>query len=135
MADINSVVIVGRLVRDAELKFTANGSAVTKLSIAVNRRKKSGDSWVDEAAFFDVTIWGKQGEALSKYLTKGKQVGIEGELRQDRWEQEGKSRSKVYISANNVQLLGGIDKGQQSRPVEKEAGLSDEYFQDDPIPF
>ncbi|MDR2740946.1 MAG: single-stranded DNA-binding protein [Treponema sp.] len=111
MADINHVVLVGRLTRDAELKYTAGGQAVCKFSIAINRRRKSGDQWVDEANFFDIVLWGRQGEALNQYLIKGKQVGVDGELRQDRWEQDGQNRSKVEIVANNVQLLGGGGPG------------------------
>ena len=107
MADINTVVLVGRLTRDAELKYTATGQAVTKFSVAVNRRRKSGDQWEDEVNYFDVVLWGRQGEALSQYMQKGKQIGIEGELRQDRWQQDGQNRSKVEIVANNIQLLGG----------------------------
>jgi single-strand DNA-binding protein len=112
-ADINHVVLVGRLTRDAELKYTANGQAVCKFSIAVNRSRKNGDQWVDEASFFDVTLWGRQGEAVNQYLVKGKQVGIDGELRQDRWEQDGQKRSRVDIVANNLQLLGGGAGGGQ----------------------
>ncbi|MDR0374583.1 MAG: single-stranded DNA-binding protein [Treponema sp.] len=107
MADINHVVLVGRLTRDAELKYTANGQAVCKFSIAVNRRKKSGEQWVEEANFFDIVVWGRQGEALNQYLVKGKLIGVDGELRQDRWEQDGQNRSKIEIIANNLQLLGG----------------------------
>ena len=112
MADINRVILVGRLTRDAELRYTGGGMAVCKFSLAINRRKKSGDSWEDEAHFFDVVLFGKQGEAINQYLVKGKQVGIDGELRQNRWEQEGQSRSKVEITAFNVQLLGGGRGGQ-----------------------
>jgi single-strand DNA-binding protein len=111
MADINHVVLVGRLTRDAELKYTAGGQAVCKFSVAVNRRKKSGEQWVDEANFFDIVLWGRQGEALNQYLVKGKLVGVDGELRQDRWEQDGQNRSKVEIVANNLQLLGGSGTG------------------------
>jgi single-strand DNA-binding protein len=107
MADINHVVLVGRLTRDAELKYTASGQAVCKFSVAINRRRKNGDQWVDEANFFDVVLWGRQGEALNQYLVKGKVVGVDGELRQDRWEQDGQNRSKVEIVASNIQLLGG----------------------------
>jgi single-strand DNA-binding protein len=107
MADINQVVLVGRLTRDAELKYTAGGQAVCKFSVAVNRRKKSGEQWVDEANFFDIVLWGRQGESLNQYLVKGKLVGVNGELRQDRWEQDGQNRSKVEIVAANLQLLGG----------------------------
>jgi len=107
MVDLNHVVLIGRLTRDAELKYTANGQAVCKFSIAVNRRRKNGDQWVDEPNFFDIVLWGRQGESLNQYLVKGKMVGVDGELRQDRWEQDGQNRSKVEIVANNLQLLGG----------------------------
>ena len=111
MADINHVVLVGRLTRDAELKYTANGQAVCKFSVAVNRRRKNGDQWEDEANYFDIVLWGRQGEAINQYLLKGKTVGVEGELRQDRWQQDGQNRSKVEIVANNIQLLGGNPGG------------------------
>ena len=107
MADLNHVVLIGRLTRDAELKYTSGGQAVCKFSIAVNRRKKNGDQWEDEASFFDIVVWGRQGESLNQYLVKGKMVGVDGELRQDRWQQDGQNRSKVEIVANYLQLLGG----------------------------
>jgi len=107
MADLNHAVLIGRLTRDAELKYTSSGQAVCKFSIAVNRRKKNGDQWEDEANFFDIVVWGRQGESLHPYLVKGKMVGVDGELRQDRWQQEGQNRSKVEIIANYLQLLGG----------------------------
>ena len=107
MADINRVVIVGRLTRDAELKYTSGGTAVSKLGIAVNKRKKVGEEWVEQASFFDVTLWGKMAEGLNTYLIKGKQIAVEGELEQERWESDGKTHSKVTITASNVQLLGG----------------------------
>ncbi|MDR2471466.1 MAG: single-stranded DNA-binding protein [Treponema sp.] len=111
MIDLNHVVLIGRLTRDAELKYTAGGQAVCKFSIAVNRRKKSGDQWVDEPNFFDIVVWGRQGESINQYLVKGKLVGVDGELRQDRWEQDGQNRSRVEIVAANVQLLGGNPGG------------------------
>jgi single-strand DNA-binding protein len=107
MADLNHVVLIGRLTRDAELKYTASGQAVCKFSIAVNRRRKNGDQWEDEANFFDIVVWGRQGESLNQYLVKGKMVGVDGELRQDRWQQDGQNRSKVEIVATYLQLLGG----------------------------
>ncbi|MDR3130586.1 MAG: single-stranded DNA-binding protein [Treponema sp.] len=116
MADINHVVLVGRLTRDAELKYTPGGQAVCKFSIAINRRRKSGEQWVDEANFFDIVLWGRQGEALNQYLVKGKQIGVDGELRQDKWEQEGQNRSKVEIVANNIQLLGSGSGGAGNGP-------------------
>ena len=111
MADINQVVLVGRLTRDAELKYTSNGQAVCKFSMAVNRRRKNGDQWEDEANYFDIVLWGRQGEALNQYLQKGKTVGVNGELRYDSWQQDGQKRSKVEIVANNIMLLGGGNSG------------------------
>jgi len=111
-SDINKVILIGRLTRDAELSYTQNGYALLKFSIAVNRNRKQGDQWVEEASFFDVTVFGRQGEAIANYMTKGKQVGVEGQLRQDRWEsQDGTRRSKVAIDANSIQLLGGRSVG------------------------
>jgi len=104
--DINSVIIVGRLTRDAETKYTTSGQAICKFSLAVNRSRKVGDKWEDEASFFDIVVFGKRAETLSQRLLKGKQVGIAGELKQDRWQQDGQSRSKIEIVAHNVQLFG-----------------------------
>lgn len=112
--DVNVVVLIGRLTRDCELKFTTNGTAIGRLSIAVNRLKRSGDQREEEVSYFDVTVWGRQAEALSPYLLKGRQVCINGELRQSRWEQEGQSRSKVEVVAFNIQLLGGGGGATQS---------------------
>lgn len=113
MADINRVVLVGRLVRDAEQKYTPGGLAICEFSIAVNNRRKQGEEWVDEAHFFDVTLFGRQGEAIQRYMLKGKQVGIDGRLKQDRWQDKetGQNRSKVGIIADNVMLLGGGSDG------------------------
>jgi single-strand DNA-binding protein len=145
MADINRVILVGRLTRNAELKYTNNGSAVSRFGIAINQRRKKDDQWVDEAHFFDVVVWGKTAESLNQYLLKGKQVGVEGQLRQDRWEQEGQSRSKVEIVATNIQLLGS--GGGSGRPnaggADAHAGGAEgaeagppgpDHFEDD-IPF
>ena len=115
MTDINSVTIVGRLTRDLngsdqrEYAFTPNGQARANISIAVNRSRKQGDQWVEEPHYFDVTIWGKSAENLLPYLKKGTRVGVEGYLKQDRWQDKttGQTRSRVTIVANNIQLLGG----------------------------
>ena len=101
MADVNSVVIVGRLTRDAERR--GNGGPLS-FSIASSRRVKHGEEWSDEASFFEVTYWHK---SLDQYLTKGKQIAVSGALVQEHWEKDGEKRSKVTILADNVQLLGG----------------------------
>ena len=76
MADLSIAVLVGRLTRDAELKYTNSGQAVCHFSVATGSRRKKGDQWVDEASFWDVDLWGKQGESINQYLTKGKLVEI-----------------------------------------------------------
>jgi single-strand DNA-binding protein len=114
VADVNHVILIGRLTRDAELKYTSGGMAVCKFAIAVNKRRKQGEQWVEEANFFDIVLWGRNGESLNQYLIKGKQIAVEGELHQNRWEQDGQSRSKIEIIANNVQLLGGNSGAQGS---------------------
>lgn len=140
MTDINHVVLIGRLTRDAELKYTNTGTAICRLSIAVNRRRKVDDQWTDEASFFDIVIWGKTGEAIAQYLVKGKQIAIDGELRQNKWEQDGQTRSKVEVVANNVQLLGGKSGERQEVPRSSTAGPAPtgetpkDDFEDD-IPF
>jgi single-strand DNA-binding protein len=112
--DINRVIIVGRLTRDAELSYTSSGMALTRLGVAVNRRIKQGDQWVDEANFFDAKLWGKRGESLNQYLSRGQQIAIEGELRQERWEKDGVKNSKVTINISEIQLLGGRSDRQSS---------------------
>jgi single-strand DNA-binding protein len=130
LADINHVVLVGRLVRDAQLKYTNSGLAICEFSIAINNRRKQGDEWVDEPNFFDVTLFGRQGEAIQRYLTQGKQVGVDGQLRQDRWQTpEGQNRSKVGIVANNVMLLGGRDGGGGSGGAAAPRGGDDRHQQ------
>ena len=107
MADLSVAVLVGRLTKNAELRYANSGQAICVFSVATSSRKKKGDQWIDEASFWDVELWGKQGESLNQYLVKGKQVAIEGTMRQDRWEKDGVSRMKVIINAQSVQLLGG----------------------------
>lgn len=114
--DIMRVIGIARLTRDAELKYLGSGTAVLKFSIAVNSRKKQGDEWVDEASFYDCVLYGKGGESVNQYMTKGKQVAIEGRLHQARWESEGQTRSKVEIVIDNVQLLGGKSEGHADAP-------------------
>ena len=133
--DLNCVFIVGRLTRDMEVKYTSGGMAIGKFSLAVNRKKKSGEQWVDEASFFDVTCFGKTAENLSQYMTKGKQVGVDGSLHQDRWQDDsGQARSRVVINADNIQLLGGGTEQTASAPSRKEEPQGNQAFPSD-IPF
>lgn len=102
--DINRVVLVGRLTKDAELKAVGQTS-LAEFSLASSYRIKKGDQWQEATSFFECDLWGRGAEALAKHLVKGKQVAITGELRQDRWEQDGQKRSKVKIVCDEIQLL------------------------------
>lgn len=151
MTDMNHVFLIGRLTRDLgsdERSFAyvgANQQARANISIAVNRSKKEGERWVEEANFFDVTIWGKTAENLKQYLTKGKQIAVDGYLKQDRWQKDGQNFSRVVVIANTVQLLGGKSDGAtpssgmpsaqkfQAKP-NYDAGPSETDFPED-IPF
>lgn len=109
MTDINHVILIGNLTRDVGDGYSvlSNGQAKASISIAVNRSKKSGDQWVDETSYFDITVWGKTAENLKPYFVKGQKIAVEGYLKQDRWEKDGQKFSKVSVVANSVQLLGG----------------------------
>lgn len=134
MADYNHVGLIGRLTKDAELKYTGGGFPVANFSIAVNRRRKNGDQWVDEVSFFEINLFGKSAENLAQYLVKGKQLAVDGELRQDRWEKDGQNRSRVYVVANNIQFLGSPAASQgQSYSAQSNQGAP-ASFQSRPAP-
>ncbi len=110
--NLNRVVITGNLTRDPELRSLSSGTSVCKLRVAVNSRRKdaaSGD-WVDKPNYFDVTVWGAQGENCATYLSKGRPVAIDGRLEWREWEaQDGTKRQSVEIIADSVQFLGSRD--------------------------
>ena len=102
---LNSVNIMGNLTRDPEMKYIPSGKAVCSLSIANNRVYTKNGEKVTEVSYFDVDVWGPAAENCSKYLTKGSGIIVEGRLRQDRWGKEGKTQSRVRITANAVHFL------------------------------
>jgi single-strand DNA-binding protein len=112
-SNINVVVITGNLTRDPELRSTPGGTSVCKMRVAVNsRRKDQSGNWVDKPNYFDVTVWGAQGENCASYLNKGRPVAVEGRLDWREWEdKEGGKRQNVEIIANSVQFLGSRDGG------------------------
>jgi single-strand DNA-binding protein len=113
---INRVVIVGNLTRDPEMRATPSGTSVCQLRVAVNDRVKDQNTgeWGDRANYFDVNVFGGQGERCGQYLTKGRQVAVEGRLRWSEWEtQDGQKRQKVDIVADNVQFIGPREGGAQ----------------------
>lgn len=102
---LNSVNIMGNLTRDPEMKYIPSGKAVCNLSIANNRVYTKNSEKVTEVSYFDVEVWGLAAENCSKYLTKGSGIIVEGRLRQDRWEKDGKTQSRVRITANAIHFL------------------------------
>jgi single-strand DNA-binding protein len=145
--NINRVVITGNLTRDPELRSTPGGTTVCSLRVAVNSRRKDNETgqWVDKPNYFDVTVFGAQGENCGQYLSKGRPVAVEGRLNWREWEaQDGGKRQSVDIIADAVQFLGSRDAPQSNGVVESDVPADTSDFQeagvgsggkDDDIPF
>jgi single-strand DNA-binding protein len=115
VANINRVIITGNLTREPDLRSLPSGMAVCELGVAVNHRRKdqATDQWIEEPNFFNVVVFGAQGENCAQYLSKGRPVAIDGRLRWSSWEDKngGGKRSKVEIVAQTVQFLGSRGDG------------------------
>lgn len=129
MQDFNQVNIIGRLTKDAELK-DANGYQKLDFSIAFSTSKKEGDKYIDESNYLNLTLWGKVAGAIHPYMTKGTQVLVTGELKQDRWEKDGQKFSALKVNVRNVQLLGSRNSATKT----EEPSPSSNLFSED-IPF
>ncbi len=108
MANFNSVVVLGRLTRDPELRYTPQGVPVCSFSLAVSSRRRSAEgSQVEDVAFLDVEVWRQPAETSAQFLKKGSQVLVYGALRQERWKDEktGRPRSRIKVVARDVQFL------------------------------
>lgn len=121
MASFNKVILVGNVTRDPELRYISSGTAVTDIGLAVNdRRKNAQGEWVEETTFVDVTLWGRTAEVAGEYVSKGSPLLIEGRLKLDTWEKDGKKNSKLRVVGERMQLLGGRggegNRGDASRP-------------------
>lgn len=131
---INKAIISGNLTRDAELRSTASGTPVLSFSVAVNDRRKNNQTgeWEDVPNFIDCTLFGKYGQSIAQYMTKGAKVAVEGKLRWSQWERDGQKRSKVEVMAETVELMQRREAA--AAPVYDEA-VYDEAVYDDEIPF
>jgi single-strand DNA-binding protein len=109
--NINRVVLTGNLTRDPELRSTQSGTSVCSLRVACNtRRKGPTGEWEEKPNFFDVTVWGAQGENCARFLTKGRPVAIDGRLEWREWQdKDGNKRQNIDIIADAVQFLGSRD--------------------------
>jgi single-strand DNA-binding protein len=110
MANLNKVMLIGNLTRDPELRVTPKGTAICTFSIAVNRKFKDDSGGErEEVTYVDIEAWGKSGENISKYCTKGRPLFVEGRLRLDQWEDKNtkEKRSRMKVVLENFQFLGG----------------------------
>jgi single-strand DNA-binding protein len=145
-ANINRVVLVGNLTKDPELRHTPSGTAVCSLRLAVNTRRKDSATgeWTEKPNYFDITVWGNQGESCAQYLAKGRPVAVDGRLEWREWDaQDGTKRKAVEIIADSVQFLGSRGDGEgggqpQFVPAGAAAQTENADFAagaDDDIPF
>jgi single-strand DNA-binding protein len=133
--------MVGRVTRDTELKYTANGTPMCYFGIAVNRTKKVNDEWKEIPSFFNFNLFGKKAEWTYKYLVKGQAVSLEGHLEEDRWSKDGVSHSKMVVVVDKIRIIGGVkkkeDNGVQNEtspenPDEEKPGIvAEEEYADD----
>lgn len=136
-SDLNVVCLIGNLTKDPELRHTSGGTAVCALRIAVNTRAQVDGEWQDKPNYFDVIVWGNQGESAAQYLSKGRKVGINGRLQWREWEsKEGQKRQTVEVVANQVQFLTPKSESEGSGSGEYSGEPGRTYNpQDDDIPF
>jgi len=108
MASFNKVILLGNLTRDPELRYTPQGSAVCEFALALNSvytNKQTGQK-VEEVSYIDLVAWGKTGETIAEYMKKGRQIMVEGRLKQDRWEgKDGKTQSKIKLVGKEIRFL------------------------------
>ena len=115
MANLNRVLLIGNLTRDPELRVTPKGTSICQFGLAVNRTFKDGTGQSrEETTFVDIEAWGRQGEVISKYCTKGRPLFVEGRLRFDQWEDKtsGQKRSRLTVVLENFQFIGGRGEGE-----------------------
>jgi len=114
MANFNKVYLMGNLTRDPEMRVTPKGTAICQFGLAISRswKDESGQTR-EETAFVDIEAWGKQGEVISKYCTKGRPLFVEGRLKFDQWEDKttGQKRNKLKVVLEGFQFIGGRGDG------------------------
>ncbi|MCL4553712.1 MAG: single-stranded DNA-binding protein [Actinobacteria bacterium] len=136
---INRVVLTGNLTRDPELRSTASGMSVLKMGVAVNDRRKNQQTgeWEDVANFVDVTVFGSRAEALTRFLSKGSKVAVEGKLRWSSWETpQGEKRSKLEVVADDIEFLSSREGGGATSSQAASTGSAESKpLADDEIPF
>ena len=141
-SDLNKAMLIGRLTRDPELRYTQGGTSVCSFSIANNRTYVSGGEKKEQVSFFNCVAWAKTGEVIAEYCKKGQRIGIEGRLQQRSWDdQEGKKRQTVEIVVDNFQFLsapresGGEAAVEPTSAPQEHSQNTENPFSDEDIPF
>jgi len=132
---INHVSLSGNLTRDPELRTTASGTNVLGFGIAFNERKKNQQTgeWDDVPNFIDCVIFGSRAEPMSRFISKGSKVAIDGKLRWSQWERDGQKRSKIEVIVDEIEFMSSRDGGTTQRTTAPQAPASNVYDED--IPF
>lgn len=133
---INRAIVSGNLTRDPELRTTSGGMAVLSLGVAVNDRRKNQQTgeWEDVPNFIDCTMFGSRAEAVSRYLSKGSKVCVEGRLRWSQWERDGEKRSKVEVVVDEIEFMTARGEGgNAAKPAQ--AAYAEPSLYDEDIPF
>ena len=128
MTDLNQIIISGNICHDIGERDIQKVGETTKLtvSIATNKSVKQNGEWKNKASFFEVVMWGKLADNLRKYFVKGKGIAVVGTLDQDRWEKDGQKKSKIYITANEVKLLGGKAENESHAQSNNDLGFPED---------
>jgi single-strand DNA-binding protein len=129
MSNLNVVALVGNVTRDAEVRYTQGGMAVSEVGLAVN----GGTKDKPETSFFDLQLWGKTAETAGEWLKKGKSISVQGRLKQDRWEKDGERRSKVLVVVERFNFVG--TKPKDDSPSPKDATVAEEPVPGQDTPF
>src|SRR4051794_799343 len=137
MTNINRVILTANLTSDPEVRQLQSGTTLCRLRVASNTRRRQQDgSWGDKVNYFDVVVWGAQGEAAQRFLSRGSPVAIDGRLEWREWEAEGgQKRQAVEIVAESLQFLGGRERGEQPSETRGESAPAPSPPNDDDIPF
>nr|DAH04543.1 MAG TPA: Single strand binding protein [Caudoviricetes sp.] len=118
----NNVSIIGNLTRDPELRNTQGGTAVLSFGIAVNDRRKNQQTgeWEDYPNFIDCTMFGARAQSVSRFLSKGSKVAIEGKLHWSQWERDGQKRSKIEVFVDEIEFMSRQQGQTASKPVQQQ---------------
>jgi single-strand DNA-binding protein len=140
MGSVNKVILVGNLGRDAEVKVTASGQSVASFSIATTETWTKDGEKKEKTEWHRIVLWGRQADTLQPYLTKGKQIYVEGRLETRQWEKDGQKHYTTEVKADRIVLLGGGGRGERSDRDRGDVGYADPManaapITDDDIPF